>query len=494
MSAKEVMNTPSELIGKTSGIAGILPVGRLNGFTNIWRTVQRCLKEYDSSQLLNTKLPEGKDPRSDEIAVLLSGGVDSSVALSLLASKGLRIRAYYLKIWLEDELSHLNECPWEEDLSFAQAVCHQLNIPLETVSLQREYWDYVVNYTLTEAKDGRTPNPDIMCNSLVKFGAFLQYIGKYHQKIATGHYASLLPSPWNTPSLANRLQAMGFQERSEYAVFLGRSPDSIKDQSYFLSNLKQEQLAKCLFPIGSLQKKEVREIAEELSLATHARKDSQGICFLGKLKFDDFLRHYLGESPGEIVFKCPEGSSPTFLFNNLIIGSHRGLWFHTIGQRKGLGNLLYPNVLQHGPFYVLSKDMRKNILYVTNRWDWVEAPRKICFLNNINWLIGAPSFTDIIDWQGYSPELSDSSLIDRSKHYSKSEDYQLMVKLRHGPTLLPAKVSWILSKNDSLGAPKEIEWIRIELLEKDKGIAPGQFAVVYLEDYCLASGVIAGSS
>ena len=206
---------------------------------------------------------------SNEVAVLLSGGVDSSVALALLQQQGYNVTAYYLKIWLEDEIAHLNQCPWEEDLSYAQSVCNQLNITLHTISLQSEYWQYVVEYTLAEAKLGRTPNPDIMCNSRIKFGMFYDYVGKYYWKVATGHYAQVRPkttptstSYTPTPTLAtekgHNSDLNGEGHNSYPEVELYASPDPVKDQTYFLCNLRQDQLKKAMFPIGHLQKAQVR--------------------------------------------------------------------------------------------------------------------------------------------------------------------------------------------------------------------------------------------
>ena len=209
---------------------------------------------------------------SNEVAVLLSGGVDSSVALALLQQQGYNVTAYYLKIWLEDEIAHLNQCPWEEDLSYAQSVCDQLNITLHTISLQSEYWQYVVEYTLAEAKQGRTPNPDIMCNSRIKFGMFYDYVGKYYWKVATGHYAQVRPKhpPTHTPTLTPTLSTSAITEKGHNSdlkneghnsypeVELYSSPDPVKDQTYFLCNLRQDQLKKAMFPIGHLQKAQVR--------------------------------------------------------------------------------------------------------------------------------------------------------------------------------------------------------------------------------------------
>ena len=209
---------------------------------------------------------------SNEVAVLLSGGVDSSVALALLQQQGYNVTAYYLKIWLEDEIAHLNQCPWEEDLSYAQSVCNQLNVTLHTISLQSEYWQYVVEYTLAEAKQGRTPNPDIMCNSRIKFGMFYDYVGKYYWKVATGHYAQVRPkaTPTHTPALTPTLSTSAITEKGHNSdpidvghnsypeVELYSSPDPVKDQTYFLCNLRQDQLKKAMFPIGHLQKAQVR--------------------------------------------------------------------------------------------------------------------------------------------------------------------------------------------------------------------------------------------
>jgi sulfur transfer protein SufE len=256
-------------------VSSLLPQGRYNGFIGMLKLI----KEQCSKLVSGHTLPIQQPPLhyTEEVAMLLSGGVDSSVALQLLVNQGITVRAFYLKIWLEDEIAYLNTCPWEEDLHYATQICNQLNIPLETVSLQKEYWDKVVQYTFQESKLGRTPNPDVMCNSQIKFGVFLNYFGNYFKKIATGHYAQVV------------------ENKDKGGVYeLICSSDNIKDQTYFLSNLQQSQLSKCIFPIGHLQKSQVRILAEQFNLPTKNRKDSQGICFLGKLKFDEFIVHYLG--------------------------------------------------------------------------------------------------------------------------------------------------------------------------------------------------------
>lgn len=386
-SPKDIANIDSNVLSVACGLQDILPPGRLNGFENMLKVIQEQISsfhsdtslvispdfsdidsEYDivDDSIMKVPVPSAlksftasiDDKNSvsqqsiyypDTVAVLLSGGVDSSVALSLLLQQGYKVKAFYLKIWLEDEIAHLNECPWEEDLQYAQSVCDLLNVTLETVSLQSEYWKEVVQYTLAEARLGRTPNPDVMCNSRIKFGMFYDYVGKYYYKVATGHYAQVRPKQQNTIEIS--------ESQSESEVELFCSPDLIKDQTYFLCNLRQDQLAKALFPIGHLAKSQVRVLAEQFNLPTKARKDSQGICFLGQLKFDDFIEFYLGKQPGEI----------RDYLTNEVIGEHNGLWFHTIGQRKGLGLLLFPGTIHMGPWFVASKDPTKNLLFVTNQ-------------------------------------------------------------------------------------------------------------------------------
>jgi len=347
------------------------------------------------------------------IAVLLSGGVDSSVALRLLKEQGHDLTAFYLKIWLEDEASFLGSCPWEEDLSYARKVCEQADVPLRIIPFQKEYYDSVVAYTIAEVKEGRTPNPDIFCNSLIKFGAFLDNFGDHFDKVATGHYAQV-------------------QENNGIASLV-RAPDQIKDQTYFLAKLTQEQLNKALFPIGHLMKEHVRQLAMDYDLPTKDRKDSQGICFLGKLKFKDFLKHYLGENPGDLI-EFETGNK---------LGEHKGFWYHTIGQRQGSG-------LAGGPWYVVAKDPKKNIVYVSRNYYSSDKQRDSFSIDHCNWI------------EGCSPEKND-----------------LHVKLRHGKQIHSCK---LLLNNENAGT--------VQLLSRDQGIAPGQFAVFYDGERCLGSGVI----
>lgn len=351
------------------------------------------------------------------IAVLISGGVDSSVALRILAERGgHEITAFYLKIWLEDELAHLGECPWEEDLAYARAVCETAGVPLKVLSLQAEYHRLVVRYALECLQAGGTPSPDIFCNRRVKFGAFLDLVGDGFDRVATGHYARI--------------------GRAGDLFLLKRAPDPVKDQTYFLCALRQDQLARALFPVGHLSKSEVRRLARRMGLPNRDRPDSQGICFLGRVRYDEFVRSYLGENPGPIV----DGDSGRTL------GRHRGLWFHTIGQRQGLG-------LGDGPWYVTGKDLARNVLVVRHRDSPTSRARDRFTVGGLHWIAGPPA------------ELAGGA--------------RLQVRLRHGPrmadcTLRPA--------GEGRGA--------VALAAGDPGVAPGQFAVFYSGEVCLGGGTI----
>jgi tRNA-specific 2-thiouridylase len=355
------------------------------------------------------------------IAMLLSGGVDSSVALRLLKEEGHTITAFYLKIWLEDEMSFLGECPWEDDLSYIEQVCRDADVPLEVVPFQKEYWERIVSYTIDEVKKGRTPNPDVLCNTRVKFGAFYEYLMTRNDsvpfdKIASGHYAQT--------------------EIIDGVAYLKRSPDELKDQTYFLSQLTQQQVAMALFPIGHLRKSEVRVLAEKFGLPNAKRKDSQGLCFLGKIRFDEFVKFHLGTKKGDMIdFETKKK-----------MGEHEGFWYYTIGQRKGIK-------LSGGPWYVIDKDVEKNIVYISNSYRSEGTARNTFEVSGLNWTVPAVALA--------------------------KEGGILTVKVRHGASMYPCALKWLSE-----------ERLEVTIDGYDTGLAAGQFAVFYRGVYCLGGGVI----
>ena len=255
------------------------------------------------------------------IAALVSGGVDSSVVVHLLKEQGYTPDIFYIRIGMEDEEGYI-DCPAEEDIEITTFIAKKYGCRFEEVNLHKEYWDNVVSYTIDSVRKGLTPNPDVMCNRMIKFGAFIDKRGEGYNRIATGHYATT--------------------ETIDGTTFLATAKDPIKDQTDFLTQLTYPQIAKAMFPIGHLMKSEVREIASVAHLPSADRKDSQGICFLGKINYNDFLRRYLGEKEGKIVE----------LETGKVLGTHKGYWFHTIGQRKGL-------FLSGGPWFVVKKDIEE---------------------------------------------------------------------------------------------------------------------------------------
>lgn len=355
-----------------------------------------------------------------KIAVLCSGGVDSSVVLSLLKDKkNSDITVFYLKIWLEDELHYLGECPWEEDLAIVKKTCSTLGVDLEIIPLQREYWKKVVEKSISLIKDGYTPNPDMFCNSTIKFGSFFDFYGKNFENIATGHYAK-------------KIEEDGWS-------YLALCSDKKKDQTYFLAHSDYERIQKVIFPLQSFENKEaVRKYAFEKRLPAATRKDSQGICFLGKISFTEFIKHHCGVRNGLLVDYETKA----------ILGKHNGFWFFTIGQRQGIG-------LSGGPFYVVKKDIENNIVFVSKK-----KPNEL-FLTNIEILLRYLNF-----------------LVPENFYPKVGEIYA--VKLRHGEQI-----------NQVLILEINLDSMRVRLLFPDQGVARGQFIVFYTKDgKCLGSGMI----
>ena len=355
------------------------------------------------------------------IAALVSGGVDSSVVLHLLKEQGFDPTIFYIRIGMESEDGFI-DCPAEEDIEITSYLARKYGCRFEEVNLHKEYWDNVVSYTIDSVRKGLTPNPDLMCNKLIKFGAFEQKWGKDFDRIATGHYAT-------TDSLD------GFQ-------FIATAKDPVKDQTDFLSQLDYAQISKLMFPIGHMMKSEVREIARHAHLPSAERKDSQGICFLGKINYNDFIRRYLGEKEGKIVE----------LETGKILGTHKGYWFHTIGQRKGL-------FLSGGPWFVVRKDIDENVLYVS---------------------------------QGYDPDAQYGNIINLMgfRYLSKNiwgdfNNVDVKFKIRHTPEFAQGHLTRLTDGVDA-------GLVRITSDTRIQGIAAGQYATIYDNDAHLvvASGMI----
>lgn len=299
----------------------------------------------------------GHKNKKPTVIVGLSGGVDSAVAALLLIQSGdYQVEALFMKNWEEEE-NELGYCPAEEDLKVAKQVAKLLNIPLHTANFAPEYWQHVFQDFLSEYKTGRTPNPDILCNKEIKFSVFLDYAQKLGADfIATGHYAQIIYHP--LPSQTQLLQAV----------------DQSKDQTYFLHQVKSEQLAKSIFPIGHLLKSEVRKMAQDAGLSNYQRKDSTGICFIGERKFKKFLSDFLVAKPG--LIETPEGE---------IVGKHDGLMYYTLGQRGGIqigGKKNHPEL----PWYVVAKDLKTNTLIVAQGQEHPWHFSQHVILDSIHWI------------------------------------------------------------------------------------------------------------
>ena len=368
------------------------------------------------------------------VAVLLSGGVDSSVVVYEFAKLGLHPDCFYIKIGPEEEEEW--DCSSEEDLEMATAVAHKYGCRLEVIDCHQEYWDQVTAYTMEKVRAGYTPNPDVMCNRLIKFGAFDQKRGHDYDLIATGHYAQTetetISEIVNSKSENNK--SVNRKSVNRKYKWLCTSPDPVKDQTDFLAQIYDWQLRKALFPIGHYMKDEVRVIAEREHLVNAKRKDSQGICFLGKINYNDYIRRYLGENPGDVI-ELETGQR---------IGEHRGLWFHTIGQRKGMG-------FSGGPWFVVKKDIDSNILYVSHGYD-PETAYKADF--------------PVHDFHFLTMELQPT---------------EVTFKIRHTPDYHPATLEWTSANTFIVHSKTAIH-----------GVAPGQFCVIYDSEHhrCFGSGEI----
>ncbi len=393
------------------------------------------------------------------VVIGLSGGVDSSVAAWVLKEQGYDVIGLFMKNWHDTTGLLQSDCHWEDDLMFAEMVAKKLKIPFHQVDLSGPYRQRVVDYMFAEYEKGRTPNPDVLCNREIKFDSFAEEAHKLGgDYVATGHYC--------------RKETISVNNTLIYRLLAGK--DLNKDQSYFLCQLSQEQLSTALFPIGNLKKPEVRQIADKLGLATAQRKDSQGICFVGKVHLPTFLQQKLKAKKGDIIEikdisvystlyeGFPEGEPSASLLANLTdpykydpscglrIGEHNGAHFYTIGQRKGMNIGGYKE-----PLFVISTDTEKNIVYVGEGHSHPGLNRKGLFIRQ-----------DETHW------------IRKDIALNEGENRDFLVRIRYRQPLQKAR---LFSRENGM---------YIIFDNPQRGIAPGQFAAWYDEDELIGSGVI----
>ncbi|MBM3178184.1 MAG: tRNA 2-thiouridine(34) synthase MnmA [Bacteroidetes bacterium] len=384
------------------------------------------------------------------VVVGLSGGVDSSVAAYLLKEQGYEVIGMFMKNWHDDSVTISNECPWLDDSNDAMIVAQQLGIPFQTLDLSAEYKTRIVDYMFREYERGRTPNPDVLCNREIKFDIFLQAALKLGADfVATGHYA--------------RKAEIELNDKKIFRLMAGK--DSNKDQSYFLCQLTQEQLSKALFPIGELKKSEVRTIASKIGLATAEKKDSQGLCFIGKVHLPDFLQQQLKPKKGKVI--VVDSSSPVFNRPDVDLksmtgpyrynegsgkfsGEHRGAHYYTIGQRKGLNMGGFPE-----PVFVIGTDTVENIIYMGMGESHPGLYRKGLFVpeSDVHWV---------------RPDAS----------MKVGERRKLMARIRYRQPL------------EACELVRAVEGLYMVFDRPQRGITPGQFAAWYEEEELLGSGVI----
>ena len=350
------------------------------------------------------------------VVVGISGGVDSSVAAYLLKEQGHDVIGLFMVNWEEKD----GTCTAEEDFEDVKRVCNKIGIPYFSVNYSKEYYERVFTYFLDEYKKGRTPNPDVLCNREVKFGPFLEQAKKLGaDMIATGHYAKKI--------------------EKDGKFYLAKANDLNKDQSYFLNQLNQEQLASVIFPLENIDKPKVREIAKKLELSTADKKDSTGICFIGERNFRKFLKEYLPAKPGKILD-----------LQGNIVGQHEGLMYYTLGQRRGL-NIGGKKDGNGQRWFVIKKDLEKNILYVSQGED------DLLFSNGL--------YASGMNWIPTIPE---------------EKSFNCFAKFRYRQP--DQKVSVTIIDKDK---------IKVDFDEKQRAITPGQFVVLYNEDgICLGGGII----
>ncbi len=370
-------------------------------------------------------LSDIKNPADTKVIVGMSGGVDSSVSAVLLKNMGFKVEGLFMKNWEEDDGTEY--CTAITDLADAQAVADKIGIKLHTANFAMEYWDRVFEHFLAEYQAGRTPNPDILCNKEVKFKAFLDYaltLGADY--IATGHYTR-----------------RGFTDENGKAELL-RGLDNNKDQSYFLHAVSGDKIAKTLFPVGELEKPEVRKIAEEYDLATAKKKDSTGICFIGERRFKDFLQQYLPAKKGDI-----------YTDDGIKIGTHDGLMYYTLGQRGGIGIGGVKNRPEE-PWFVLYKDLEQNRLIVGQGHEHSMLQSTELTAYKLDWIVNPPS--EIFSENGLK--------CTAKTRYRQPDQACTVYAIDNG------------------------EKVKVVFDEPQRAVTQGQSCVFYIDDVCLGGGVI----
>ena len=390
--------------------------------------------------------------KNNKVVIALSGGVDSSVAAFLLKEQGFEIIGLFMKNWHDENVTISDECPWLDDSNDAMLVAEKLNIPFQTVDLSKEYKDKIIDYMFDEYSKGNTPNPDILCNREIKFDVFMDIaLSLGADYVATGHYSKVI------------------KNNNSYQLHSGL--DETKDQSYFLCQLNQKHLDKILFPIGNLKKSEVREIAKKNNLATAEKKDSQGLCFVGKVSLPDFLQQKLKKKTGNVIEISPK--SKVFdqnpdetdhykrlfnlskhidykTFDGNIIGEHQGAHYFTIGQRKGLAIGGFKE-----PLFIIGTNTLTNEIYVGEGKDHPGLLKKVLKVKSseVNW-------------------------VNDEYNYQNFHDLKLTARIRYRQKL------------QKISLHKHLGYLYVEFEELQSAITPGQFVAIYLDTQLIASGVI----
>lgn len=411
-----------------------------------FRSNLRYREDFDNiynmvSQISRPSKPSTLNP-SPKVFVGLSGGVDSSVSAALLQKAGYQVTGVFIKVWQPDWI----ECTWKEDRLDAKRVCAKLDIPFVELNLEKEYKKEVVDYMISEYRSGKTPNPDVMCNKYIKFGGFYSWAMEHGADyVATGHYARI----------GYKVEDMGHKQKQKIRHVLNPKPytlqvglDSEKDQSYFLWQIRREQLPYILFPVGGMQKSEVRKLAKEFTLITADKKDSQGLCFMGKIDMKEFLKNYIKPKSGKVLDTAGK-----------VIGTHDGASFFTLGERHGfeitqhttrnMGHRILNT--ERKPYYVVAKDVKKNTLTVSN--DKFESedskPKKVFEIKDVNWLGSAPR-----------------------------NGAKLSARIRYRQSIQKAKI--IIHNYKYI----------IQFESVQNGGAPGQSIVIYDGNVCIGGGII----